>query len=141
DLVRINNDRVVGYKKAVDETEDVDLNAIFTKMANDSQGYVNELSKYILNSGGEVTTSTTTVGKFYRVWMDIQTAVTGKDRSNILSQCEFGEDAAQEAYEMALESDAEMSSEVRQLLVTQKASLLQAHDTIKKMRDIAKKVS
>ena len=48
DLIRINNDRVVGYERAVKETKDsdVDMIATFTKMADQSRKYVNELVQY-----------------------------------------------------------------------------------------------
>ncbi len=48
DLIEINNDRVVGYEKAADETKslDVDLQAIFTKMAAESKKYAAELRSF-----------------------------------------------------------------------------------------------
>ncbi len=45
---------------------------------------------------------------------------TGSDRKSILESCEFGEDAAQKAYNEALESDADMDVETRQLIMKQK---------------------
>jgi uncharacterized protein (TIGR02284 family) len=61
---------------------------------------------------------------------------TGKDRHALLASCEYGEDAAQRAYEDALESDAPLPTDVRQLIVSQKASLRNSHDMIKKYRDL-----
>src|SRR5476651_2543090 len=97
DLVKINNDRITGYKTALDEIgeNDIDLKGIFRKMASDSRDNVRELSDLILRSGGEVSTETTSSGKIYRVWMDVKAAFTGSDRKGILSSCEYGEDAAQ----------------------------------------------
>lgn len=138
DLIRINNDRIVGYEKAIDETKDidVDLRAVFHKMADDSKEYITELTNEVAKLGGEIATGTTNSGKIYRVWMDIKATFTGQDRQAVLENCEFGEDAAQKAYEEALSSDAEMPSDVRQLITNQKASLRTAHDLIKKYRDM-----
>lgn len=143
DLIRINNDRVVGYEKAVEETKDidVDLKAIFHKMAADSREYATQLSSEVRKLGGEVATGTTNSGKLYRVWMDVKATFTGKDRQAVLENCEFGEDAAQKAYEDALSSDAEIPSDVRQLITDQKSSLRTAHDLIKKYRDMHKAVN
>lgn len=143
DLVRINNDRINGYEKAANETSDgdVDLKGLFTKMANDSRGYVRELSDVIGKAGGEVATDTTASGKIYRAWMDVKAAFTGSDRKAILSSCEYGEDAAQRAYDTALSSDAEIDAEARQLIMTQKKALKESHNMIKKYRDMHETVA
>lgn len=140
DLVQINNDRVKGYEKATEEskTVDVDLQAMFIKMADDSRGYAAELTQEVLRLGGETTSDTTNMGKIYRVWMDLKAAFTGKDRQAILESCEFGEDAAQKAYKEALASDAEMSADTRQLITKQQSALKTAHDLVKKYRDMQK---
>lgn len=138
DLIRINNDRIEGYQRASQESKDsdVDLKAIFHEMADQSMKYVTELTAKVATLGGDPATNTTMSGKVYRLWMDLRAAVTGKDRESILSSCEFGEDTAQKAYQAALESDAFMSPEVRQLITEQKEALRTSHDTIKKYRDM-----
>jgi uncharacterized protein (TIGR02284 family) len=67
--------------------------------------------------------------------MDVKATFSGKDRKAILASCEFGEDAAQKAYDSALSSDAELPTEVRQLIMDQKTSLKKSHDRIKALRD------
>jgi len=143
DLIQINNDRVVGYERAIKESKDldVDLVAIFNEMADQSRKYTAELTQEVSRLGGDATTGTTVSGKVYRVWMDLKAAITGKDRETVLGNCEFGEDVAQRAYEAALESDAYMSTDVRQLITSQKSSLKTSHDLIKKYRDLHEKVS
>lgn len=138
DLVRINNDRIVGYERAVKESGngDVDMIATFTKMAEQSRKYVTELVQEVGRLGGEAATDTTISGKVYRVWMDLKSAITGKDRESIIGSCEYGEDVAQRAYEAALESDAYMSTDIRQLITNQKAELKTSHDLIRSYRDM-----
>ena len=53
-----------------------------------------------------------------------------------LASCEFGEDAAQKAYKDALEEN-DLSPDVRATIENQKATLREAHDKIKMMRDTA----
>ena len=143
DLVQINNDRIEGYQKAAEETKDmdVDLKAIFIKMAEESIKYKTELINEVTKFGGEPVTGTTGLGKIYRVWMDVKATFTGHDRQSVLEACEFGEDAAQKAYRDALASDAEIDVETRQLITTQQASLKTSHDIIKKYRDMHKAVN
>ena len=134
-LIEINNDRIDGYELAAKETDDMALKGIFTGFANDSREYQEELVKEVLSLGGEPARGTTTSGKFYRAWMDFKAAITGKDRKLILGSCEFGEDAALEAYATAYKSSAELSPELRKLIESQKDSIQAAHNRVKELRD------
>ena len=138
DLIRINNDRSRGYEKAVSELtpEDVDLKLLFRKYANESKDFSTELSAEVLKNGGAVATETTFSGKVYRMWMDIKASVSDEERTSVLESCEFGEDAAKRAYDKALESDADINADIRQLILKQMSLLEAAHDTIKKYRDL-----
>ena len=122
DLIQINNDRIVGYEKAAKETksEDADLRALFLDMTSESRRYVSELTQVVAQTGEEPAKGTTGSGKIYRAWMDVKATFTGKDRKAILSSCEFGEDAAQKAYDEALKSDAELPTDIRQMIAEQK---------------------
>lgn len=138
DLILINNDRIEGYEKAITNVEagDVDLKAAFNKLADQSRGYKSELANIVTGLGGEVSTGTTNSGKLYRVWMDIKDAFSVNDRQSALEACEGGEDAALKAYKEALASDAEMTSEVRQVITSQQSEIQVAHNVIKKYRDM-----
>ncbi|PSL49415.1 uncharacterized protein (TIGR02284 family) [Chitinophaga niastensis] len=138
DLVKINNDRVEGYRKAIAATDDVDLKALFQRMIDESNKYAVTLNQQLKAHGGDKETSTTTFGKLYRTWMDVKTTFTGSDRHAILSSCEYGEDAAQRAYMDALRSDTPMPYIVREIIAGQQAGLRNAHDTIKSYRDVEK---
>jgi uncharacterized protein (TIGR02284 family) len=139
DLVKINNDRIEGYTKAAEDikNEDFALQPVFNRMANESRQYVSDLNSYIHEMGGEAGEGTTTAGKLYRAWMDVKATFTGRDRTSVLSSCEYGEDQAQKAYNEAL-SNIELDSETRELLSGQKLALKESHDLIKQLRDARK---
>jgi uncharacterized protein (TIGR02284 family) len=143
DLIRINHDRTEGYHKAVEELKptDIDLKTMFTNMANTSVQYANALSTEVRNLGGNPATDSTQSGKLYRVWMDIRSGISARDRKSVLALCEFGEDAALKAYKLALESDAEIPADIRQLIVEQRTSLQSSHDVVKRYRDMHETVS
>jgi uncharacterized protein (TIGR02284 family) len=138
DLIRINRDRTEGYHKAIEELKpaDIDLKTMFTNMANASIQYANELSSEVRNLGGDPAADTTQSGKLYRVWMDIRSGISARDRKSILSLCEFGEDSALKAYKLALESDAEIPADIRQIILEQKSEIQTAHDLVKRYRDM-----
>lgn len=140
DLIKINNDRIEGYETAIQETDDadVDLKAIFTGLQNESRDHVRELSVVVQNLGEQPADDSTITGKIYRAWMEIKHVFSTKERLSILESCEYGEDAAQNAYNEALASDADMSTEVRQMITSQLESLRAAHKVIKKYRDLHK---
>ena len=132
DLILINNDRIVGYEKAMHELkeEDADLKTLFLDMIDESRNYKMELATEVIAGGEDADTGTTNAGKIYRIWMDVRAAFTGHDRKAILSNCEFGEDAAQKAYKMALDSD-NLPAYLRVMLEEQKQSLKLSSDQIK----------
>ena len=133
DLVKINHDRIEGYRKAEEQAkENVDLKAIFVAKQKQSEAFAQDLKKNISSLGGEYSTDTTKSGKIFRAWMDVKNTFKPSDRSSILESCEFGEKAALDAYSASLESDAEIPSEVRQLILAQKEDIVQSHETIKK---------
>lgn len=142
DLIKINNDRIVGYEKAIENTNglDIDLKALYQKMANQSKKNVEELGEEVVKHGSSVETDTTLAGKVYRVWMDVKATFSGHDRLSSLDACEFGEDTAQKAYKMALESDAEMTSDIRKKIMDQQSSLKNSHEIIKKYEEINKAI-
>ena len=136
DLVEINNDRIVGYEKAAKETktEDTDLRQLFNEMADESRGYLSELKQCVQSSGEAPAKDTTQRGKIYRVWMDMKAVITGHSRKAILASCEYGEDAAQRAYDRALEAD-DLTGDARNIVNEQKSKLRTSHDRIKRLRD------
>lgn len=143
DLIRINHDRTEGYHKAVEELKptDIDLKTMFTNLANNSVQYANALAAEVRNLGGSPAVDSTQSGKLYRVWMDIKSGITARDRKSVLALCEFGEDAALKSYNLALDSDAEIPGGIRQLILDQKASIQSSHDVVKRYRDMHEAVS
>jgi len=143
ELVLINNDRIAGYEKALEElksdtdTDNLDLHVLFQSMIDESRGYRNDLGREVQALGEDMAEGTMTSGKIYRAWMDVKALFTGKDRHAILAACEGGEDAAQKAYTAALESE-ELPSFLREMIINQQESLKDAHDEIKTLRDESK---
>ena len=135
DLVQINNDRIEGYERAAQETEDSDLKSLFHQMSEKSHMLKSQLGSEVVKRGGKPTESTTASGKVFRVWMDFKAALTGKNRKLILRSCEFGEDAAQDTYKSALESSDKLPADIVQLVSDQKSKLREDHDHVKALRD------
>ena len=136
ELIIINNDRIEGYQTASDETEEQELKTLFSQFISTSQNCKRELASEVNRLGGEIAEGTKNTGKFFRVWMDVKAAITGKDRKAILDSCEYGEDVAIDTYEKALKDDlSELSSEQQNMLRAQHSLIKADHDEVKSMRD------
>lgn len=136
DLIEINNDRIVGYERALKELreEDADLKPLFLGMIDESREAKMELGTELQVFKGDIDTGTTISGKIYRAWMDVKAMFTGHDRHTVLENCEFGEDAAQKAYKTALESD-HLPAYLRDIIYDQQQILKASHNEIKAFRD------
>jgi uncharacterized protein (TIGR02284 family) len=135
-LIEINNDRIEGYETASKETEEADLKTLFSELIRTSQKCKTELVNEVKKCGGEPIEGTKTSGKFFRVWMDVKAAISGKDRKAILSSCEFGEDAAVDTYKKVLKNNInDLSANQQSLISEQFVSIKADHDKIKHLRD------
>jgi len=136
DLIEIHNDRIKGYERAIKELkdEDTDLKTLFAVFIDQSRQAKMLLGKETQVLGGEMETGTTNSGKIYRAWMDVKALFTGHDRHTVLENCEFGEDAALKAYDTALH-DEDLPAYIREILLDQNETLLDAHDEVKNLRD------
>lgn len=143
DLIKINNDRIAGYEKALEGTTDADLKTIFARYIEQSKQNKAELTDKLHFLGGDPSTGTTIAGKFYHAWIDVRAKFSKKDRHSILADCEYGEDVANTAYRDALD-DKELiwkSDDIVSLLMRQLKVLKDAHDNIRDLRDSAIKLN
>ena len=138
DLVRVNNDRIAGYMRAIEELrpEDMDLNILFVRNIDQSRRFKMVLGTELQAVGGEMDTEASLPGAMYRAWMDFSAALTAHSRHAILTRCVFGEDAAQIIYEHALRSEhlpAHMVSTIKE----EKELLEQIREQTVALRDLS----
>lgn len=122
-LIVINNDRIEGYETAAAETDETDLKDLFGRLSQTSKMCKTELVEEVHKLGGTPEEGTRVTGKFFRVWMDFKAFLMGKDRVSILNSCEFGENAAQDAYKDAFAEPASLTA-AQQSMITKQKSLL-----------------
>lgn len=135
-LITINNDRIEGYETASKETDEQDLKNLFGQFIATSQKCRQELVLEVAALEGEIAEGTLTSGKFFRAWMDVKAALTGKDRKAILNSCEYGEDAALATYKEALEDHVVLLNTKQQSMISHQQTLIKAdHNKVKLMRD------
>ena len=135
-LIEINNDRIEGYETASKETKETELKTLFAQLGETSQECNSELIDEVNQLGGDPVEGTKTSGKFFRAWMDVKSAITGKDRKAILNSCEYGEDVAVNTYKKVLEDSSEDLTEDQLTMVEEHYNMIKAdHDKVKSLRD------
>lgn len=139
-LIEINNDRIEGYEKASKETDEQDLRSLFATFIRTSEKCRTELIDEVVFLGGEPAEGTKLSGKFFRAWMDVKAALTGRDRKTILDSCEYGEDVALNTYDKVINDFGDVSlsasSQLKSLLMKQRNLIKADHDQVKSMRDM-----
>jgi uncharacterized protein (TIGR02284 family) len=137
DILKLHNDRIEGYEMAINDTDDIDLKALFGRYAEQSRTMVSDLGASIERAGGKIPDSTTFLGQIHKAWMELKSAITSNDRHSILDSVEQGEDAIIDAYKEAVKDDSHVFMSVRTTLLHQQDELMQAHNHIKVLRDMA----
>lgn len=135
-LITINNDRIEGYQNASENSEEHDLKNLFAQFISTSQKCKQELVSEVKTLGGDSAEGTKVSGKFFRAWMDVKAALTGKDRKAILKSCETGEDEAKDTYDDIIKNEFEhLSTAQKDMIIAQKSALKADHDHVKSLRD------
>ena len=75
-------------------------------------------------------------GSLHRGWLNIKSVITGKDDHAIVAEAERGEDVAKTSFENALSEPLPGSAHT--LGQQEAAKVRQAHDDVRRLRDIAK---
>ena len=135
-LIQINNDRIEGYQRAMDDTDESDLKLLFNEFSITSRRLNDELVDSVENMDGDPIEGTSTSGKLFRIWMDVKSSLANKDRAAILNSCEFGEDWAVKAYEEVMQNESEfLTMDQNEMIRNQFTIIKNDHDTIKELRD------
>lgn len=135
-VIGINNDRIEGYETASKETKDEELVILFFRFIQTSKKCNIELISEVLQLGGVPEVKTKIIGKFFRVWMDLKSALTCNNRKVILSSCEYGENKAIGTYNYVLKNkSASLNVDQQKILTIQLALIYMDHNNLKEIRN------
>ena len=94
-LIETLKDGEKGFKEAADGVKDPELKSFFTQYSAQRHRFASELQTELRSVGGaEPETGGSAAGAMHRGWMDLKSAISGKDEGAILAECERGEDSA-----------------------------------------------
>jgi uncharacterized protein (TIGR02284 family) len=95
-LIETCKDGQDGFKEAAEGVERSDLKSLFYEFSQQRAHFAGELQSLVQSLGGDPEKSGSVAGAIHRGWMNIKSAVTGKDEAAILNECERGEDSGKE---------------------------------------------
>ena len=136
-LIKINIDSAKGFQHAADQIEDPKLKTLFQSLAQQRSHFADQLRGYVRMNDHEAEDSGSLKGQFHRWWLQLRKTISLDDRYAILAEAERGEDVIKERYEALLQETA--GSPVNDVLLKQYGQIKQGHDTVRDLRDAAKK--
>ncbi len=134
-LIETCRDGQEGYKQAAEGVERSDLKSLFYDYSQQRAHFVGELQDLVRTLGGDPENTGSMAGAIHRGWINIKSAVTGKDDGAVLNECERGEDSAKNQYKDSLE--LALPAHIQHTIQAQYSKVLEAHDRVKALRDAA----
>ncbi|MEE6130376.1 PA2169 family four-helix-bundle protein [Chryseobacterium arthrosphaerae] len=136
DLLQITNDRIEGFNKVEDKVWEKypNLKSDYNNMVDQSQKMRLELKSLISERNGDADDSTTVAGGLHRTWIDVKNAFSSDNAESTLENVTFGENAAIEAYEKALES-GDLCPESSRVVQDQLHSLKASYEKFKNLEN------
>jgi uncharacterized protein (TIGR02284 family) len=128
-LIETCRDGQNGFQTAAEGVTNSELKTLFHGYAQQRARFVGELQTEVRRLGGDPENMGSVAATLHRGWINIKSAVTGKDESAIIAECERGEDSAVSTYRDALDED--LPANIRTILDRQYADIKQAHDRIR----------
>lgn len=135
-LIETCKDGELGFKTAADGLQSATTKAKFLEYSRQRAEMARELQAEVRRLGGDPEKSGSVAGSIHRGWLDIKSAVTGKNDHAIITEAERGEDVAKAAYENALKET--LDGGTRTVVQQQSAKVKQAHDLVRDLRDAEK---
>lgn len=135
-LIETSKDGEEGFRTCAEDIKNTELKGMFTTAAQRCAEAAQELGAEVQRLGGKPEKSGSLSGSAHRRWVDIRSAIMGKDDAAVLAECERGEDVAKSSYKKALEKD--LPPAIRMIVERQYQGVLQHHDTVRALEKAAK---
>ena len=131
DLIQTCKDGQEGFQAAAEGVKSTTLKTLFSEFSLQRAQFAGVLQQEVNRLGGNPETSGSFSASLHRGRMNIKSAVTGKDESAIVAECERGEDSARDAYQKALKEH--LPVDVRSMVESQFVEVKQAHDQVRSL--------
>ena len=132
-LLATLTDSINGYRESAEHVQSAEFRQLFLDSAEERSRAANDLRAEVSRLGGEPNDDGSVLGKTHQVFLDLKSAVTGRDDKAIINEVERGEDYLKEKFEAALKSDS-LTGESRSVVEQAFASVRSGHDRIAQIK-------
>jgi uncharacterized protein (TIGR02284 family) len=132
DLIETCKDGENGFRECADNVKSESLKTLFNTYARHCAQSAAELQSEVRRLGGDPERTGSVSASLHRGWIDIKSALTGKDDDAVIAECERGEDVAMQSYQKALQ--ANLPAEVRALVERQYSGVREHHDRVRALK-------
>ncbi|SIQ01410.1 ferritin-like domain-containing protein [Maribacter ulvicola] len=135
DLLEKTYDAEKGFKKAAENTDNVQLKSYFESKAKQRYDFGHELKTEMMSFDKQIDKGDSFTGKAHRAWMDVKALFSLDDAEAMLEEATRGEKAAIEEYEEVLK-ETSLPSNTATILRNQKEAIRNGLSNIKTLEDI-----
>ena len=134
ELIQTCRDGQEGFLTAAENVDDAEARRVFNEYSLQRAKFTGELQSASHSLGDHKPENASSVGgAVHRGWINLKTAVGGRDTHGILVECERGENSAVAEFHEALNLD--LPANLREIVQRQANDIKAAHGRIKAMRD------
>lgn len=135
-LINTCHDGEEGFRTCAEDAMGLQLKTLFISRSQRCAAGARELQAIVRSLGGKTDTDNSLSGTLHRRWIDIKSAILGKDNEAILNECERGEDLALRRYRNALSKS--LPAPILAVVERQLQGVQHNHDQIRLLRDQAR---
>ncbi len=132
DLIETCKDGERGFRESAEAVQNPAVRDLFLQCSTQRAKYAQELQAHVLKLGQAPETSGSASGTLHRGWINLKSAMTGRDDQAIINEAERGEDVAMETYQAALAKD--MPSDLKAVIAKQYSGVQAAHDQVRALK-------
>jgi uncharacterized protein (TIGR02284 family) len=132
DLIETCKDGENGFRECADNVKSESLKTLFNTYARHCAQSAAELQSEVRRLGGDPERTGSVSASLHRGWIDIKSALTGKDDDAVIAECERGEDVAIQNYQKALQET--LPAEIRGLIERQYSGVKEHHDRVRALK-------
>lgn len=129
-LVKTLNDSIQGYQESAKDIGNQRYQSMFQDRAMERQKVVTKLQAEVGRLGGDPSDGGSLLGSAHHIFLNMKSAITGKDDQAILAEVQRGEEYLREKFDTAL-ADSDLSSSARQVVEQAAQSVRQGADSIR----------
>ena len=127
------NDSIKGYRDSAEHVESQEFREMFNDFASQREQAATELKAEVRRLGGEPDEDGSTMGSLHQTWVDLKSAITGRDDKAIINEVERGEDYLKAKFETAL-NDSDLAPECRAVVERAYQSVREGHDRMSQLK-------